>query len=268
LAPKPPAEGAVVCVMLSVCTLVCPLQMEDTTPPANKTDACRYSQVGVVPCDLPLEMDEDEFNDDMIEMDGDEFEGPVDYAGPPVQPTYVPDTDMGVEDDVGDVGRDVVDDTEVRTRTCYCQAPSSTLPRHYIPCCLPLGTQLATREIQMYPEFRENLLLADNAPPKTQTCRVWSAHRARAHRQAFVEGKWIRVWRGQGHKDTIGWLLITHWDVIKVGDIDKGDCIREGRPDWAPVTFKQTYLGGMDDDDDVIRIQFTFRPCHACVPRS
>ena len=77
--------------------------------------------------------------------------------------------------------------------------------------------------------------MVDNAPAKTQTFRVWGSRRAREHKESFTEGKWIRVWRGQGHKDTIGWLLITHWDEIKVGDIDKGDCVRECRPEWEPA---------------------------------
>jgi hypothetical protein len=250
-----------------LCVILCLLQMEDQTPPAHNTASCRYSEVGVVPCDLPLGMDVDEFNDDMLEMDGDEFGGPVDYGGPPVQPMYVPDIDVGAGDDLGDFEEEEADDAEVRTRTCYCQAPPSTLPLHYIPCCLPLGSRLATREIQMFPEFRNNLLLADNAPPKTQTCRVWGAHRARTHKVSFTEGKWIRVWRGQGHKDTIGWLLITHWDEITVGDIDKSDCEREGRPEWEPDRFKKTYFGGMAAASAVTRIKFDFRPCRACVPR-
>jgi hypothetical protein len=241
--------------------------MEDTTPPVHNTGSCRYSQVSVVPCDLPSAMDADEFGDDMFEMDGDEFSAPVGYGGAPVQPRYVPDTDMAADELFSGFEEDVVDETEVRTRTCYCQAPPSTLPLHYTPCCLPRGVKLATREIQMFPEFRKNLLLADNAPPKTQTCRVWGASRARAHKESFTEGKWIRVWRGQGHKDTIGWLLITHWDKIKVGDIDKGDCVREGRPEWEPDGFKKKYLGGMEDDAAVTRIKFDFRPCRACIPR-
>jgi hypothetical protein len=213
-------------------------------------------------------MDEDEFNDDTFEMDGDEFGAPAGYAGgPPVQAVFVPDTDMAADDVLGGFEEEVADETEVRTRTCYCQAPPSTLPHHYIPCCLPAGVLLATREIQMFAEFKDNLLLADNAPPKTQTCRVWCPHRARAHKESFTEGKWIRVWRGQGHKDTIGWLLITHWDEIKVGDIDQGDCVREGRPEWEPDTFKKKYLRGMGAAATVTRIKFDFRPCRACIPR-
>jgi hypothetical protein len=215
----------------------------------------------------PYELDEDEFQDTMFEMDEDEFSAPFNSGGPPVDVISVPDADMADDDVAGGFTEEVVDESKVPPHTCYCQAPPSTLPLHYSPCCLPLGVRLATREIQMFPEFRKNLLLEDNAAPKTQTCRVWGDHRARAHRQSFDEGNWIRVWRGQGHKDTIGWLLITQWDTIKVGDIDQGDCVREGRPEWTPTRFKDKYCAGMDDTATMTRIKFVFRPCRACIPR-
>jgi hypothetical protein len=232
--------------------LCCVLQMEETTP--------------------PYELDEDEFQDTMFDMDEDEFCAPLDSSGlpsggPPVESIHVPDAVMADDDVVEGFTEEGADESEVPTHTCYCQAPPSTLPLHYSPCCLPLGVRLATREIQMFPEFRKNLLLLDNAAPKTQTCRQWGDRRARAHKQSFDEGTWIRVWRGQGHKDTIGWLLITQWDTIKVGDIDQGDCVREGRPEWEPKRFKDTYFGGMDDTATLTRIKFVFRPCRACIPR-
>jgi hypothetical protein len=261
--------------------------MEESTPPVNHTGSFRHSQAAIVPCDLPLPTDGDDCNDDMFLLDEDEF-GPhigttcnddvflldedefgphIGNAGPPVQSVYVPDVDMAPDDVLGEFEVDANEETEVHTRTCYCQAPPTSLPPHYTPCCLPLGVRLATREIQMFPEFRKNLLLTEDAPPKTQTCRVWGAHRARTHKESFREGKWIRVWRGQGHKDTIGWLLITHWDEMKVGDIDKGDCVREGRPEWEPSMFKETYLRGMGDAAALTRIKFGFRPCRACIAR-
>jgi hypothetical protein len=236
--------------------------MEDTTPPAHKMGSCIYSQAAVVPCELSFAMDEDDLIDEMFELDADEFSASAGYGVPPV-----PDRDVVADAVLGGFEEEVPDETEVHTRTCYCQAPPSTLPLHYTPCCLPLGVRLATREIQMFPEFRKNLLLDYNATPKTQTCRMWGASRARAHKESFAEGKWIRVWRGQGHKDTIGWLLITHWDEIKVGEIDKGDCVREGRPEWEPDWFKKKYFGGLDDAAALTRIKFDFRPCRACIPR-
>ena len=256
--------------MISVCVfavLSCPVQMEDTTPPAPKTGPDQYGQAGVVPCDLLFALDEAEFSENVSEVGGDELGAPVDYDGPPVQSMDGPDIAMNDDGFRDDFEEEVDEETEVHPRTCHCQAPPSTLPLQYAPCCLPLGVRLATREIQMFPEFRKNLLLVDNAPCKTQTCRVWCARRARVHKQSFTEGKWIRVWRGQGHKDTIGWLLITHWDEIKVGDIDKGDCVREGRPEWEPADFKKKYLRGMDDAATVTRIKFEFRPCRACITR-
>jgi hypothetical protein len=148
----------------------------------------------------PFLMDDDEFKATVFEMDGDEFGAPIDSGGAPVQSMNVPDDDMAADNNGGGFMEEVVDESEVRTRTCYCQAPPNALPLQYSPCCLPLGVRFATREIQMFPEFRKNLLLEDNAPPKTQTCRVWGDRRARAHKESFTGGKWIRVWRGQGHK--------------------------------------------------------------------
>jgi hypothetical protein len=161
---------------------------------------------------------------------------------------------------------DVCDDTvdKVCAHTCFCQAPPKNVPQHYTPCCLPLGAPLSCREIQMFPEFRANLLRGKGEPPKTQTLRRWGQARARAHKKSFQDGTWIRVWRGQGHISTIGWLQITGWDEIKVCDIDHGDCVREGRPSWEPEHFRQKYCKGMAYNSKLLRIRFTFRACHAC----
>ena len=152
-----------------------------------------------------------------------------------------------------------------KVRVCYCREAPDDLPIHFTPCCLPVGTCLSTREIQMFPEFRDNLLGTRGAPPKTQTIRVWGQARMAAHHQSFTSGKWIRVWRGQGHKDTIGWLLIKRWDVVKVRNISKSDCVREGRPNWSPTKFKSVYLGGLTPNTNVTRIQFDFHRCKKCV---
>ena len=116
-----------------------------------------------------------------------------------------------------DLCEDTVD--KVCAHTCFCQAPPKIVPQHYTPCCLPLGAQLSRREIQMFPEFRANLLRGKGEPPKTQTLRKWGQARAHEHKQSFQDGKWIRVWRGQGHNNTIGWIQITVWDEMKVCDI-------------------------------------------------
>ena len=113
----------------------------------------------------------------------------------------------------------------------------------------------------MFPEFRGNLLRTKGEPPKTQTIRNWSQGRLEEHEKSYREGRWIRVWRGQGNKATIGWLLITSMDEIKV--IDKGDCIREGRPLWEPAEFKRLYFP--DVYKRLTRVQFLFRACRACL---
>ena len=139
------------------------------------------------------------------------------------------------------------------------------MPRNYIPCCLPTGSLLATRAIQMFEEFRGNLLRAKGEPAKTQTIRGWKTARAKAHKQSFLEGKWIRVWRGQGNKDTIGWLRINVWDTVKVGSIDQGDCVWEGRPSWGPDRLRTGYFKGYTPEHVLIRVGFEFRACHACM---
>jgi hypothetical protein len=71
------------------------------------------------------------------------------------------------------------------------------------------------------------------------------------------------VWRGQGHKDTIGWMRITCFDTVKVGDIDHGDCVREGRPTWGPDEFRAKYCQGFSSGHFLSRVQFEFRACRA-----
>jgi hypothetical protein len=156
-------------------------------------------------------------------------------------------------------------DDEVCPRICSCQAPPENLPPGYTPRCLPQGVRVSSREIQMYACFKDNLLQTRQAPAKTQTCRAWCVKRACEHKRAFLEGKWIRVWRGQGHKSTIGWMLITVWDEVMVGDLDKGDCAREGRPGWEPKKLKDTFFKSLKPDDVMTRIRFTFQPCRVYV---
>jgi hypothetical protein len=173
--------------------------------------------------------------------------------------------------DCSDPHRDAAidNDSEVKTRekqphevpTCHCHAIPSLIPQHHTPPCLPPGAMLARREIQMVAAFRKNLLRIDGAPAKTQTLRVWGAKRRAEHYTAYTQGKWIRVWQGQGHKATIGWLRITRWDTIRVGGITRCDCIREGRPNLLPVTFARTYFNGVSSASQLLRIQFEFRAC-------
>jgi hypothetical protein len=158
----------------------------------------------------------------------------------------------------------IVEDTEEEVRPCYCQEPPSALPPHYTPCCLPFAVSLSKREIQMFPEFGDSLLGKVGTSPKTQTLRMWGERRTKEHYRAFVERKWIRVWRGQGNAHTIGWLLITDWDVVQVKDINAADCVREGLPKLSPEAFTKKYLRGLTPTTNLTRLRFRFRPCHAC----
>jgi hypothetical protein len=200
------------------------------------------------------EMDDGGFNEDFNEINAVEEDDPSYAASPDI---------TAMDDVVFDGEYNDVSDDEVCS--CLCQEPPSALPPHFTPCCLPCGVTLAKREIQMFPEFRDNLLGKKGTPRKTQTMRVWGKLRMREHYQNFVHNKWIRVWRGQGNKDTIGWMLITDWDEVKVADITKGDCAREGVPTCTPSMFKKKYLKGLAPMDKLTRLQFTFRGCGACV---
>ena len=152
-------------------------------------------------------------------------------------------------------------DADLEVCVCYCQAMPWHTPSSYTPCCLPNDAILASREIQMKVEFRDNLLGSNGAPPKTQTMRDWCEARATEHHCSYTQGKWVRVWRGQGHKTTIGWLLFTDWDTVEVGKITRYDCVREGRPGLSPQQFRDTFFHGLGSSYKLIRVQFVFRVC-------
>jgi hypothetical protein len=153
--------------------------------------------------------------------------------------------------------------TEVKEQVlaCHCQSIPSKIPHHYIPPCLPYGAVFATREIQMRAEFKQNLLCLADAHLKTQTMRAWGPPRRAEHYEAYIQRRWIRVWRGQGNVATIGWLLITHWDMVQLEEITRQDCRLEGRPTWTPRAFADTYFKGLPHDTQLVRIRFIFRTC-------
>jgi hypothetical protein len=205
----------------------------------------------------------DEDNDKQVDVDSEDSEwtspvgresnsGPGDIASDPDH------------EDAASVDNDGPDDPvpeEKKVRTCHCQSIPNAIPQRYTPPCLPTGALLATREIQMFPEFRANLLGVGGVAQKTQTMRVWGPLRSAEHHASYTHGRWIRVWRGQGHKDTIGWLLITHWDTVLVRDITRRDCVREGRPKWLSAEFKKKYFNGLTSNTQLTRIQFVFHRC-------
>ena len=157
------------------------------------------------------------------------------------------------------------DNLDAQVNTCYCQAPPCYIPYNFTPCCLPSGVVLATREIQMAEVFKNNLLGINDAPPKTQTMRDWCPARATEYHRSYTLGLWIRVWRGQGHKTTIGWLLLKTWDKLKVGSITNADCVREGRPNTTPEQFSELFFPTLGPTDELYRVTFVFRACLGCV---
>ena len=149
---------------------------------------------------------------------------------------------------------------KVGNTLCLCRM-KPPLPVAFQPCCLPSGIMFSQREIQMKHDWLDNLIGTE--PPKTQTLRVWKRARAAEHLHSYLSGKWVRVWRGQGHSSTIGWLLITGWDVVRLGDMTNEDCCREGRPGMLPSQFLRQYLltSKTTVDTRVYRLQFTFKAC-------
>jgi hypothetical protein len=183
---------------------------------------------------------------------------------PGVDQVHAPDPDSeGSTTEFDGLEEELSSAVEARQQvhTCHCQ--HSIPPQHHAPACLPVGAILATREIQMFPEFRANLLCTGGAPPKTQTLRIWGRQRTAEHHMSYTHNRWIRVWRGQGHKATIGWLLITHWDTLRVDAITHMDCVREGVPHLSTVAFRRKYFNGLAASTRLLRVQFLFRPCLA-----
>lgn len=164
-------------------------------------------------------------------------------------------------------------ETEVETTTGNRQCMDSTTNEGESDPCKRLNfsdveicsevhaCSLAKREIQMLEVFRKNLLQLHGSPPKTQTLRDWGLQRQLEHFRSFKKGMWIRVWRGQGHSSTIGWLRIVSWDKIRIRDITQADCIREGRPSLTPFEFIEDFFPKYDDLFILTRIQFVFRAC-------
>jgi hypothetical protein len=203
----------------------------ETPPSADQTP--RVRDVEPVPCDLSSR-----FTSDEIFVEEKDFTWIIDEDEP---------TTSRVDEEV---------------RGCPCLLPPSCGPIAFVPCCLPAGVLLATREIQMLEFFRNSLLGLNGAHPKTQTMRRWSPGRVAERKHSFVHGKWIRVWRGQGHRSTIGWLLLTGWDTVKIRDIDRGDCMREGCPQLSPREFVNMFFPLLKPTDRLQRLQFVFRACH------
>jgi len=198
------------------------------------------TSIAAVPCELPTDVSFDELFED------EDFSWVT-----PRRRATIPSDELDT----------VYVNPEEEVRVCYCQAAPKRLPRKFTPCCLPSSAVLAAREIQMKDTFKDNLMGSNGSPLKTQTLREWCPARAREHQQSFVHGKWVRVWVGQGHASTIGWLRITKWDTIEVGGITTEDCVREGRPQWTPTRFKREFFPKNLSSDKLIRLQFYFRGC-------
>ena len=222
-----------VCVCVHVCVCMCVFnRMNEHTPKFGPS----------VPCDLPSDMCASDF---LVE---DDF-------------SWITPRKRRICSGVHTPENSVVENPVYKVRMCYCQAAPRRLPRKFWPCCLPRNAVLASREMQMQRQFKPNLLCTQDAPPKTQTLREWSPARASEHFQSFKQGRWLRVWIGQGHISTVGWLLIKHWDYIEVGDITPGDCAREGRPHMTPTQFKLEFFPGRESNHKLIRLNFEFRGC-------
>jgi hypothetical protein len=174
-----------------------------------------------------------------------------------------PDEAEEAKTELMEANEDIGFDEDLKVGVCYCQAMSCHIPPCYTPCSLPDDAILASHEIQMEVGFRDNLLGSNGAAPKTQTMRKWCEARATEHHCSYTKGKWVKVWRGQGHSTTIGWLLFTFWDTVEVGKITWYDCVREGRPGLTPQQFRDTFFPGLESSCKLIRVKFVFRVCNS-----
>ena len=110
----------------------------------------------------------------------------------------------------------------------------------FSPPCLSHARPYSRIVLLMSKAFEENLI--GTGPKKTQTLRIWKTSYAVQHKKAFESGCWVRVWRGQGHHTTIGWAKYTSFRQVRLGDLDKQGCKREGRPFLSPELFLKKYL--------------------------
>jgi hypothetical protein len=116
----------------------------------------------------------------------------------------------------------------------------SSVPLNFKPCCVSNSEHFCATILLMAESFRENL--TGSAPPKTQTLRVWTEVYAASHWRAFQAGTWVRVWRGQGHKFTVGWAKYTAMRRVRLGNLDRNGCCREGRPLMTPSDVLKMFL--------------------------
>ena len=77
---------------------------------------------------------------------------------------------------------------------------------------------------------------------KRMTTRVWGPGMVKRMYECFKNEWLVRVWRGQGHKYTVGYMLITNMYPSTLGKLTKVGCALEGWPELTPGEFLDRFL--------------------------
>jgi hypothetical protein len=156
--------------------------------------------------------------------------------------------------------RTTVASSKVQSHACAHAGPASS---YFFPCCIPKTARWSNLAIRFDKDFRGNLL--SMLSPKVQTLRpAWCKKTLHMHQKAYEAKQWIRVLcGGQGNAKTIGWLLYSSIDMVRLSDLTRDDCSREGRPEQPVDLFRSQWLYSDRITTNTIspRLIFTVRAC-------
>jgi hypothetical protein len=93
------------------------------------------------------------------------------------------------------------------------------------------------------------------------TRRCWTDSFAQHHRSAFANGKYVRVWRGQGHSFTIGWVKYTAMYRQRLCEMPSSDLVKEGCGHLSLVEFRTRYFIDFPPDTECWVLEFLYFPC-------
>jgi hypothetical protein len=84
---------------------------------------------------------------------------------------------------------------------------------------------------------------------KRTTRRIFqSTSRYNLHKRRFDQQQLVRVWIGQGHDTTIGYILYTTFYQQRVGDITKAELVDEGCISMSVENFIMKYFTKQSPD--------------------
>ena len=117
--------------------------------------------------------------------------------------------------------------------------------------------------LQMKRVFIENGTL--HSGEKTMTRRYWGPQNQQLHLDCYFQGKLVRVWRGQGHSCTVGWVLYTNMYYQNLMLMSNEDVKLEGFPGLSVQQFIERHMSKkgvcvVPPDEEVLVINFKFFP--------